>query len=73
MNLILLNIINMLTAIDGVAVKQALEIFWKGMAAIVIVIGIIFCIVLIINKRTADQNKKKQLQNKDSNNPNENS
>ena len=73
MDLLLLNIISLFSSIDREALKQSLEIFWKGMAAIVIVIGIIFCIVLIINKVSADQHKKKQQQSKDTDNPSENS
>lgn len=54
----LLNTITILFLAMQDTLKNALNIFWKGMLAIVIVITIIFFVVTIINKISADQAKK---------------
>jgi hypothetical protein len=49
---------NMLFAIDAQNLTKSLDLFWKGMLAIFLVMGIIYLVIIILNKATATPKEK---------------
>lgn len=47
-----------MTAVNKTNLLYALEITWKGMLAIFLVMGIIYAVIIILNKVTAVQSEK---------------
>lgn len=54
----MLAVLNFLTSTLGERLMQALEVTWKGMLAIFVVIGILVVIVVILNKIGSKKNKE---------------